>query len=123
MTAKNAPSAAPRARSSSVVTVSTSAARSTRISAFPAVIDDKGKPAEYVPVSEWKLPAIDLDKCTGCMLCVEVCPEYALAVSKPRTPGDLYSIAFLAEEEKCMGCGMCAGRCPVSAIEMVKKYA
>ena len=84
-----------------------------------SVIDDKGVTARYVPVSKWKSPSIDLDKCTGCMLCVEVCPEYALAISKPRAPGDINTFAFLAETEKCMGCGMCAGRCPVGAIDMV----
>ncbi len=84
-----------------------------------AVIDNTGKPAKRVPIGKWKSPSINLDKCSGCMLCVEVCPEYALAISKPRAQGDLNTFAFLAETEKCMGCGLCAERCPVDAIEMV----
>lgn len=84
-----------------------------------AVVNEKGEPARYVPADEWKSPAIDPDKCTGCMLCIEVCPEYALALSKTSAPEEFSSFAFLSKKEKCMGCGMCAGRCPVGAIEMV----
>lgn len=84
-----------------------------------AVIDDKGNIAKFVPVSEWKSARVNLYECTGCMICVEVCPEYALAMSKKRSHDDPFTFAFLAEEDKCMGCGMCAERCPVGAIEMV----
>lgn len=84
-----------------------------------AVLDQNGNLAKRVPKSKWKSPSIDLSRCTGCMLCIEVCPTYALAMSKPRVQGDLRTFAFLSETEKCMGCGMCAERCPVDAIEMV----
>ncbi len=84
-----------------------------------AVIDNFGKQARHMPKTKWKSPSIDLERCNGCMLCVESCPEYALAMSRPRTQGDVFSFAFLHESEKCMGCGMCADHCPVKAIKMV----
>ena len=46
-----------------------------------AVIDNTGKQARHLPKSKWKSPSIDLGRCTGCMLCVETCPEFALAIS------------------------------------------
>lgn len=84
-----------------------------------AVIDDKGNIAKFVPPDEWKKALVNPYECTGCMICVEVCPEYALAMSKKRSHDDPFTFAFLAEEDKCMGCGMCAERCPVDAIKMV----
>ena len=86
-----------------------------------AVIDEKGNRVSFVPKEEWELPVIDYDKCTGCMICLEVCPEYILALSKPLFEGDLQGVALLLDEDKCMGCGLCADKCPVDAIEMVKK--
>ena len=88
-----------------------------------AVLDDKGRQVIPVPEEEWPLPKVDYDKCNGCMICLEICPEYVLALSKPRFEGDLQGVALLVDEEKCMGCGLCADKCPVDAIEMVKKNA
>lgn len=86
-----------------------------------AVIDNNGKLAKYLPEEKWPLPAIDYDKCNGCMICLEICPEYILALSKPRFEGDLQGVALLLDEDKCMGCGLCADKCPVDAIKMVKR--
>lgn len=88
-----------------------------------AVIDEKGKPAKYLPEEEWTIPVIDYNKCNGCMICLEICPEYILALSKPRFEGDLQGVALLLDEEKCIGCDLCADKCPVDAIKMVKKNA
>ncbi|MDO4573192.1 MAG: 4Fe-4S dicluster domain-containing protein, partial [Clostridia bacterium] len=60
-------------------------------------------------------------KCTGCMLCIECCPEYALALVKRGVDGDRFGMSFLVEPEACLGCGMCAASCPVTAITMVKR--
>lgn len=86
-----------------------------------AVLDPSGKLVTPLPEEEWPLPEVDYNKCNGCMICLEVCPEYILALSKPRFEGDLQGVALLLDEEKCMGCGLCADKCPVDAIEMVKK--
>lgn len=88
-----------------------------------AVIDNKGALAEYVPEEQWPVAQIDYDSCTGCMICIEACPEYIMALSKPMFEGDLQGVALLLEPEKCTGCGICAESCPVQAIAMVKKDA
>ncbi|MBS3816316.1 MAG: electron transfer flavoprotein subunit alpha [Candidatus Thermoplasmatota archaeon] len=53
---------------------------------------------------------IDVDICTGCEKCVEVCPVDALYMED--------GIAVLKEEE-CISCGACVSACPVDAIEPV----
>ena len=88
-----------------------------------AVLDADGKTVIPLPEEEWPLPEVNYDICNGCMICLEVCPEYILALSKPRFEGDLQGVALLLDEEKCMGCGLCADKCPVDAIEMVKRNA
>jgi ferredoxin len=55
------------------------------------------------------LPIIDLEECTGCGNCVEVCPPEALALNENK--------AYLAED-LCEECGFCAAECPVGAISI-----
>ena len=51
---------------------------------------------------------VDPDLCIGCKLCVDVCPQKAIAVKSP---------AYV-DEAACKGCGSCAAACPVDAIKM-----
>jgi formate hydrogenlyase subunit 6/NADH:ubiquinone oxidoreductase subunit I len=56
--------------------------------------------------------AID-DSCSGCNLCVRICPTDALTAS---VEGSRYSLEFL--EPDCIGCDLCAMVCPEKAIEI-----
>ena len=50
------------------------------------------------------------DKCTGCGLCLTVCPQKCIDTEK--TP-------FVIDQHRCVHCGLCAEICPEKAIEKV----
>jgi len=58
------------------------------------------------------LITIDLDKCTGCGLCVKSCSFEALVVEEKKAVLDV---------EKCTLCGICISACPFEAIGMERK--
>jgi len=76
----------------------------------------------------------DPEKCVLCNRCVDVCPEYCLAivpfdeldlddatraVLTARAEGNgLPLSAMVKDDEKCIRCGLCAIRCPTDAMTM-----
>lgn len=57
-----------------------------------------------------KRPKIDVDECTGCGLCVDVCDKEALDL--------VDDICTVIKADACEGCGDCAEECPTEAITM-----
>ena len=51
---------------------------------------------------------VDLERCAGCNICAEVCPEGAISVE---------NIAMI-DPQKCTGCGSCIDECPNDAISL-----
>ena len=49
------------------------------------------------------------DKCIGCGICENLCPDDAIHVVNKKAKVDL---------DFCKGCGICANECPVKAIRM-----
>jgi len=64
----------------------------------------------YLPV-----PEVDLDKCTGCGKCGEVC-QYSAIVCIAQRKSDGGKPKVLTFHELCHGCGGCMLACPVDAI-------
>ena len=64
----------------------------------------------YLPV-----PRVDLDKCTGCGRCGEVCEFSAIVCIKSRRSKE-GKPKVLTFPELCHGCGGCQLACPVDAI-------
>lgn len=62
----------------------------------------KGKPMSQ--------PTIDTDECSGCGICVDVCPNGVLDI--------VGSVASVVSEDACNGCGECMEECPLGAIEV-----
>ena len=51
---------------------------------------------------------VDSDKCTGCGMCLEVCPHGVLAINEKRV--------LIRTRDACMECGACSINCPVGAV-------
>ncbi len=70
---------------------------------------------ELTPVKEvmQRIPAWDMDRCTKCGLCGEVCKFNAIISIPGEEP--------LFMENECNGCGACVIKCPVNAISWDQK--
>lgn len=62
------------------------------------------------------LPAIDPSKCSGCLLCVSVCPTGCFTSEKRRD-----SIGIHANTSACTGCGLCSDICYSGACRVSKE--
>jgi 2-oxoglutarate ferredoxin oxidoreductase subunit delta len=62
-------------------------------------------------------PEIDREKCTGCNLCAQVCPQNILEMSE-RVQSRGKSLARCIDEDRCIACWECARACPVHAIRI-----
>ncbi len=54
-------------------------------------------------------PVSDDEKCTGCAICVGVCPSDAIEIVNGKSEMDA---------DKCIGCGDCIAHCPEQAIDL-----
>ncbi len=54
----------------------------------------------------------DSAQCIGCGICVEVCPQSAVALSIGDSP---YAVV---DANSCRGCGICAAECPTGAMTL-----
>ena len=62
---------------------------------------------------------VDRDRCKGCGLCVESCPEGILELS-PEINIKGYHFAVQTDKGACTACRMCAITCPDVAIRVLR---
>jgi 2-oxoglutarate ferredoxin oxidoreductase subunit delta len=65
---------------------------------------------------------IDRERCKGCHICVDACPNELIEVDKTLNKKG-YSPAQVTEKQKekgCTGCAQCALVCPEVAIEVYR---
>ncbi|HLN80457.1 MAG TPA: 4Fe-4S binding protein, partial [Thermoanaerobaculia bacterium] len=77
----------------------------------------------------------DPEKCVLCSRCVDVCPEYCLALvpieeldipedargllaERAEASGGVPLSVMIKDDERCIRCGLCAIRCPTDAMTM-----
>ncbi|MBD3255948.1 MAG: 4Fe-4S dicluster domain-containing protein [Candidatus Lokiarchaeota archaeon] len=72
---------------------------------------------------------LDKSKCTGCCVCVRICPKQAFKKYNTEGPTDLfgkkvffkkkrYYIPFIHDLETCVFCGLCTYLCPFDALRL-----
>ncbi|MCK4341839.1 MAG: 4Fe-4S binding protein [Phycisphaerae bacterium] len=52
---------------------------------------------------------VDVEKCTGCGACVDVCPVEVIALENEKA---------VIDEENCIDCAACVAECPTEAISV-----
>ena len=62
---------------------------------------------------------IDIEKCKGCLLCTQACPQKILAQRKELNQKGYYPVE-ITDESNCIGCAMCAIMCPDCVIQVEK---
>jgi len=62
---------------------------------------------------------IDSEKCKGCGVCIEGCPQNVIAPSKNVNVKG-YNYLEMINEEACIGCANCAILCPDGVIEVYR---
>ena len=53
---------------------------------------------------------LDAEKCTGCGMCLQVCPHSVLELKEQK--------AFIADKDSCIECGACQINCPFGALSV-----
>jgi NAD-dependent dihydropyrimidine dehydrogenase PreA subunit len=52
--------------------------------------------------------SLDVEKCNGCGICVQVCPHAVFAIEAKKSR--------IVDRDACMECGACALNCPEEAL-------
>ena len=73
----------------------------------PRRSSNAGKRGEIPGMEDWTRPRLDADRCTGCGLCLDVCPSDVLA---------LVDGTITLRRDGCFGCDHCAAVCPAGVI-------
>ncbi|MFW9807355.1 MAG: hydrogenase iron-sulfur subunit [Candidatus Thorarchaeota archaeon] len=96
-----------------------------RIMTLAEVTDVKGNVGHYRVTVKQKPRYVDIDSCTGCNRCIEVCPvevsdEYnsglGIRKSMVRPSVDAVPIAPYIDPDSCIGCQSCAGVCEPKSL-------
>lgn len=62
---------------------------------------------------------IDIERCKGCELCINVCPQGIIKMSKRFNSKGVH-FAETDDIKKCTGCTLCAIICPEVSITVYK---
>ena len=84
---------------------------------MPAALNDARRAALVKGASKAKIKArVDLSACTGCEVCIAVCPVPTCIEKFGEDPA---SFGVYVNYDICIGCQLCAKDCPWETIKMV----
>ena len=64
---------------------------------------------------------VDTERCKGCALCIEACPQDVIALSPKRVNVHGYRYVEAVNADACVGCTSCAIVCPDGCITVYRK--
>lgn len=64
---------------------------------------------------------IDSNRCKGCTLCIDACPQGVIAVAARKVNSHGYPYVEAVNVDKCTGCTSCAMVCPDGCITVYRK--
>ncbi|MGP1587694.1 MAG: 4Fe-4S dicluster domain-containing protein [Treponemataceae bacterium] len=62
-------------------------------------------------------PLITVERCKGCCLCIDACPQKILKMSKDTNRQGVHYPECI-DEQNCVACTFCAVMCPDCVIEI-----
>jgi len=65
--------------------------------------------------------SIDLNRCKGCELCIQVCPQDLIRMGTNFSARGYRPAILVDPTEKCTGCLLCATICPDVAITVYRE--
>ena len=79
---------------------------------------EKRKVPTYDNPDEIKTGEVEIDykKCSGCMLCIKICPADALVMNNKKP------VMVSSRVHECMACGDCSAICTEQAIAVKKPF-
>lgn len=63
---------------------------------------------------------VDTNRCKGCALCIEACPQNVIAMAKKVNVSG-YPYVEVVKAESCVGCAACGIVCPDGCITVYRK--
>jgi ferredoxin len=67
------------------------------------------------------LPAVDIERCTGCGECAAACPVEAMTTVSTNDPLHPRKKKAKLDESLCLGCAVCVGVCKTKSLRLVSR--
>lgn len=63
---------------------------------------------------------VDTDRCKGCQLCVNACPQHVISIVQNKVNVHGYPYVEPLHSEECIGCSSCGIVCPDGCITVYR---